>query len=319
MTASDHVRYRGATRVTGVLFSVPGIVAGALLVVSALTHLYARFGLNSDTGVLHSPAIVLAFAAVELALGLVLLLNPRDRWAVYLASVVFTAFAVYVGGLVYHDAEASCGCFARWSPPAATMFLVDCAITGGLAAVLVAGGWVDAPRRRLVVAAVSGLAAALPISALFSRFTTPVVALPGGAVAADASRWVGEKLPIAELIQGGADLLRRPRCLVLFASPDCPHCRTLLASLGPAWAQSMGLTRGELVIVWIRGPVPRELQPVGWAESFFLIENATLVVRVPTAVLVESGTVTATVVGVEDRGELEWLIRSTEEDGEWAG
>lgn len=254
MPRTDHVPRRSMLVPGHLLLGVPGVAAGILLGLSALARLYEHFGLQNADDALEGRSRVLLFAAGQLGLGLALLTGPRRQCTVHIGAVVFAGFAAYTGALAFGDAAGSCGCFGRWSPPAGLMFVVDCAVAASLLGVATGGGTARGGLKWAVPAGLLGCGVAAAPALLFSRMDTGLVPLPGGVVGADASRWVGQTFPMVNLIRGGHTLIERPRCVTLFVSPDCSHCRNLLDSLSKEWRANQGLSPGEFALIWLRPP-----------------------------------------------------------------
>ncbi|GIV26204.1 MAG: hypothetical protein KatS3mg027_0018 [Bacteroidia bacterium] len=136
--------------------------------------------------------------------------------------MLFTAFAAYTGVLVYREGDADCGCFALWSPRSTVIFLVDCGIAAGLLAML--RGRMVAPTGRRQTGPALLTASAVPplLAGALSLPQTGITELPTGELYLDPTRWVGQKLPPAGVVDGITELSHRPRCLLLFVSHDSP-------------------------------------------------------------------------------------------------
>jgi thiol-disulfide isomerase/thioredoxin/uncharacterized membrane protein YphA (DoxX/SURF4 family) len=229
------------------VFATAGV--GKLLDQAGSRRALAGFGVPERA----APAAGLLLPLAELATAAALLANPSARWGAVAALALLLAFILGIARALSRGEAPDCHCFGQLhSAPAGRGTLARNAALAALAAVVVIHGpgppidaWVDARSTTELVAVGAGLLAAVLAGVclrlwldnrrlradLAHEQETSALFPPGLPVGASAPSFAlpnlrGETVSLDSLLQRG-----RPVALI-FASPSCGPCATLLPELG---------------------------------------------------------------------------------------
>jgi peroxiredoxin len=197
-----------------------------------------------------------ALPFAEIAVAVALLPTASARWGAIGAAVLLAAFSAGVARALGQGLAPDCNCFGQVaSEPVSARTLVRNGILAALALLIAIAGpgsplssWTTSRSAADILAALATVTAAVLATVVFARRGATIQAADGTISIAAGSRALVEGTPAPDFELPGLDgapvslhtLLERGRPLVLvFASPICPPCRSLLPHLG-RWNRVIG-------------------------------------------------------------------------------
>jgi thiol-disulfide isomerase/thioredoxin len=315
-----------------VVFATAG--AAKLLDQSGARAALVDFGISERM----APAAGLLLPLAELATAIALLLHPTAKWGALAALVLLLAFIAGIAHAMARGHAPDCHCFGQLqSAPAGRGTLARNSVLAGLATVLVVEGpgppvgeWVAARSAAELLAVGLGVfAVALGVACVRLRSdnrglrsdlerereanTLLPPGLPLGATAPGFAlpNVAGETVTLDSLVARGAPVA------LLFVSPWCSPCATLLPELG-RWQASLA-NRLTIALVSSGGKEDNEWMAEQHQLKHVLVQEGSEVLdayrvrSTPTAVMVTPEGRIASVVG-EGTFVIEPLIRVTLRD-----
>jgi hypothetical protein len=217
---------------------------GLLLIGAALLKAAHRGPSESNFGGFPPGALLIGVIAVELVLGLALVLNVAPRATSCGALLLFSAFAAYSLGAALNGRQ-SCGCFGEVLVAPHITLIIDLVAVSML--LLVRWRWTH-------VLGASAAFGAMFLFALLSGETGP--ALGDDDVALE---FVEGTLFPAEALVGAPAGLAQNNWKVVFHRPGCAECESLIKRLAVEAAKTRdSALRQRVVLVSVGGAAPQE-------------------------------------------------------------